>query len=103
MEIKGATDDQIRRELKRMELRDATNEQIEQELARRKMKFPAGLEFSEKPDFSPVIEMVKENIQHLITHGCEEKDIEHYLYETATECCFVNGERYWKWLNQFDG
>ena len=50
------------------------------------------------PDFSKLVEYIKHGAQHIVEHGREPKDFEHYAYELAVEAIY--GEAHWSWLTE---
>lgn len=72
-----------------------TLEQLEAEVAARKGKPPAPPEPRQYPDFTALIQTMKDGMAQTIKDGYENDDFQHYVYEAAIEGLY--GPQYWDW------
>lgn len=82
-----------------MNLKDASDDALKAELKRREKKLPPAPEPLKKPDFSALVKMIAEETERAKTEDdyYEDDDFQHYVYEAAMEA--VYGPAYWPWKN----
>lgn len=79
------------------DLTKVSTEELEAELARRQ-SLQGVPEPLENPDFSELIECVKNGVQEMINKQYEDDDFSHFVYEAAMEA--VYGKGFFDWRNK---
>jgi len=76
-------------------IKDFSTEEIEREIERRKDPNEGVPQCCDNPDFTKVIELVKEIVKSVANDGYPIKDHAHWMFDAVSIACY--GENFWDW------